>query len=82
MSHVHEEHKRKHCSLTGILEHHLPLGSFQNILLNRVLTDKAINADVGLLPYSMGPRHGLEIVLGIPITLQQQQKKGKTQIEK
>lgn len=55
---------------TSILQDHLFLRSLQNILFHRVLTHKAVDTDVRLLPYPVGTCHGLQVVLWVPITLQ------------
>lgn len=55
---------------TGIFEHHFTFGALQDILLHRVLADKAIDANVRLLANSMSTGHRLEVILGIPVALE------------
>ena len=56
-------------NLTSIFKHHLPLGTFKNILFHRVLAHEAIDTDMGLLSDTMRTSHRLQVILGIPIAL-------------
>jgi hypothetical protein len=52
---------------TGILEDHLLASTLENILLDGVLGDEAVDVDVALLSDTMSASHGLEIVLRVPV---------------
>ena len=70
--------------LTGIFQNHFFLSSFQNIFFHRIFANQPIDVHMGFLPNSMSSGHRLQIVLGIPIALQntvQKQNKTKTRIK-
>ena len=55
---------------TGILQHHLLFGALEDILFHRVFAHEPVHAYMGLLANTMGPRHGLEVILWVPVALQ------------
>lgn len=55
---------------TSILQHHLLFGALKDILFHRVFAHEPVHANMGLLANTMGPRHGLEVILWVPIALQ------------
>lgn len=64
---------------TGVLQHHLLFGAFKDILFHRVFAHEPIHTNMGLLANSMGPRHGLEVILWVPIALQITRKRTQQQ---
>ena len=66
--------------LTGIFQNHFLLSSLQNILFHGIFANESIDVHMRFLPNSVSSGHRLQIVLGIPITLQsavQKQNQGK-----
>jgi hypothetical protein len=54
---------------TSILQHHLLLGTLKHILLHRVYAHKAIHANIRLLPCLVRAHHSLQVILRVPVTL-------------
>jgi hypothetical protein len=60
---------------TGILQYHLLFGAFEDILFHRVFAHEPVHANMRLLANTMGPRHGLEVILWVPVALQVTRKR-------
>mmetsp|Transcript_5217 Transcript_5217/g.14953 ORF Transcript_5217/g.14953 Transcript_5217/m.14953 type:complete len:218 (+) Transcript_5217:754-1407(+) len=65
---------RVHLLDDDLVQHHLALGPGKDILLHRVGSHKPVNVDRVFLPNSVGARHGLQVVLRVPVRVKQQDR--------
>ena len=63
---------------TSILQHHLLFGTLKDVLFHRVFAHEPIHAYMGFLTNAMGPRHSLEVILWVPIALQDTRKNARS----
>jgi hypothetical protein len=64
-----------------VVQHHLALGPLQNVLLHAAARHKAVDVDQRLLADAVGARHRLQVVLRVPVRVEDDDGVGCGQVD-